>query len=429
MNGQLKLTLPKARRRILTGMVHFRRSWAPLAEPLFQRVWFAAFVSDIGSWMHEVAGAWLMTSLTLSPLMIALMQTATYLPTMIIGLPAGAIADMADRRKIVLCGQFWMLCAAAILGFCTLAGVVTPWLLLGLTLLLGIGAASGAPAFGALAPSLVARQHLHSALAIRSSGRHVARGVGSALGGVVLAAAGPAAVLLLNACSVAGTMAVMWRWCAKSPAASRQPSQEGLRRAIIAGFDYTIQNKSLLTTDILTALFGLSASALWALLPLFARKEIGLTAVQYGQMLALFGLGSLLGVTWLSWLRRVASYKGAAAIGVLALALAIAGIACARIFFHVNAAALLGGVAWIVVISALNTSAQLSSSEELRSRCLAIFIFVWQTSLALGSIVWGLIASSLGVRMALAMCAVSLLFNAAIFANAKSFVTLALEDA
>src|SRR5262249_37549498 len=159
-------TLPKTTKNFLVGMVHFRRSWAPLKTPLFRRVWISVFISDVGSWMHEIAGAWLMTSLTLSPVMISLMQTATFLPILFFGLPAGAIADMGDRRKIVLWGQFWMLSAAAILGICTLLHLATPFLLLGLTLLLGIGAASTAPAYGALASDLVPKRHLHSALAI-----------------------------------------------------------------------------------------------------------------------------------------------------------------------------------------------------------------------------------------------------------------------
>jgi MFS family permease len=430
----MKTKFPKAQRQILTrrilarrvlvGMVHFRRSWAPLSESLFRRVWFATLVSDVGSWMHEIAGAWLMTSLTASPLMISLMQTATFLPMLIIGLPAGAIADMADRRKIVLWGQFWMLLAAATLGVCTVCGLTTPWLLLGLTLVLGAGAASSAPAYGGLVPELVPQKHLHSALAIRSSGRHLARGIGSALGGAVLALFGAGAVFFLNACSFAGILGVIWRWQAKFPSQPKMKERQNLMSAIWAGIDYTIKNKPLLTTDILTAVFGISSSALWALLPLFARKEMGLTAVQYGQVLGLFGLGSLAGVTWLAWLRKAASYQGAAAIGVVAYAISVASIAAASAFVHVGLAALLGGIAWIIVISALNTVAQLAAGGQMRSRSLALFTCVWQTSVAVGSVLWGLLACVAGVRATLIASALTLLIDALIFLRAKSFVTV-----
>src|SRR5262249_2042279 len=129
------------RRQFLVGLAHFRKSWAPLGVPLFRRIWLATFLSNVGTWMHEIASAWLMTSLTRSPIMIALMQTATYLPILVIGIPAGAIADLHDRRHIVLWGQAWMLAAAAILGVLTIEGLITPWLLLALTLLMGMGAA------------------------------------------------------------------------------------------------------------------------------------------------------------------------------------------------------------------------------------------------------------------------------------------------
>lgn len=405
------------RRQFLVGLAHFRKSWAPLSVPLFRRIWLATFLSNIGTWMHEIAGAWLMTSLTRSPIMIALMQTATYLPILFIGIPAGAIADLNDRRHIVLWGQAWMLAAALLLGILTIQGLITPWLLLALTLLMGMGSAATVPAFGVLTQDLVKPDQVQAALAINSSGRHVARGIGSALGGITLAVAGAGTVFLINAASFAAILAVLFLWCARHPANIQRSGP--LLAAVREGFAYTLKSKNLLVTNLLTALFGLSSSALWALLPLFAREDVGMTPFQYGLVMSAFGLGSLFGVSVLAWLRRIFSNNGATAAGVMIMACSLAALASSRSILDTLLSMSIAGIAWIVVVSALNTHLQKNADEWVRSRSVAIFATVWQFSLAMGSFLWGVLAAKTNLRFTLYSSAVALALVAIVFARSQ----------
>src|SRR5216684_1217607 len=179
-------------------------AWSPLRHPIFRALWLASVVSNIGTWMQNVGGVWLMSSLSPSPFLVALMQTATSLPVFLVGLPAGALADIVDRRRLLLWTQGWMLVITAVLGGLTFLGVVTPWVLLTLTFALGLGAALNAPAWQAIVSELVPRADLQAAVTLNGVGFNVARAVGPALGGIVVAVAGVGAVFLLNAVSFLG---------------------------------------------------------------------------------------------------------------------------------------------------------------------------------------------------------------------------------
>jgi MFS family permease len=185
--------------------------WSPLCRPVFRAVWLAWVVASTGTWMQIAGAAWLMTSLTPSPLLVALMQTATSLPVFLVGLLAGALADILDRRKLLLATQAGILLAAFTLGVLTLAGLVSAGTLLVFTFLLGLGAALTGPAWQALLPELVEREELQSAVALHAGGFHAAQAVGPALGGLVVAAAGPAAAFLLNAASLLGMLRAIFR--------------------------------------------------------------------------------------------------------------------------------------------------------------------------------------------------------------------------
>jgi MFS family permease len=187
-------------------------AWSPLRQPLFRALWLAAVTSNIGTWMQSTGAVWLMTSLTPSPLMVALVQTATSLPFFLLALPAGALADVVDRRRLLLGTQGWMLTAAALLGLLTLVGTTTPWTLLALTFLLGLGTAVNTPGWQAITPDLVPRPELPAAVALGGVAVNLARAVGPALGGLIVAAAGAGAVFLLNAASFVGVMIVLYRW-------------------------------------------------------------------------------------------------------------------------------------------------------------------------------------------------------------------------
>src|SRR5690349_19460538 len=187
--------------------------WTPVRRhAVFRRLWLAGVVSNVGTWMQNVGAVWLMTTLAPSPLMVALVQTATSAPLFLLALPAGALADVVDRRRLLLWTQLWMLGAAALLGALTIAGRTTPAALLGLTFALGLGSALSAPAWQAIIPDLVPRAELAQAVALNGVGVNIARAVGPALGGTVVAASGPGAVFLVNAASFVGVIAAVIAW-------------------------------------------------------------------------------------------------------------------------------------------------------------------------------------------------------------------------
>src|SRR5690349_21434102 len=211
-------------------------AWGPLARPVFRALWLAAVASNIGTLMHGVAAAWLMTSLTVSPVPVALLTTMANLPLFLVGLPAGALADVVDRRWLVLVTQVWMLAVAAVLGLLAAAGWMSPWLLLALTFLLSLGGALSAPAWQAIVPQLVPRSELAIAVALNGAGFNVARAIGPAIGGLLVAAAGPGAVFLLNAASFLGVILVIYRW--RPAPRDRSALAERVGSAVAAGIRF-----------------------------------------------------------------------------------------------------------------------------------------------------------------------------------------------
>src|SRR5579871_6836244 len=189
-----------------------KRAWTPLRHGIFRAMWMASVVSNVGTWMHTVAASWLMTMLATSPLPVALVTTATTLPVFLLGLPSGAFADLIDRRRILLFTQSWMLAVAAVLGVLTLLHRVGPWSLLAMTFALGLGSTMNGPAWSATVPELVPRGELPAAVALNSVGFNIARAIGPALGGMVMAASNAGTVFLLNAVSFLGVIAVLWQW-------------------------------------------------------------------------------------------------------------------------------------------------------------------------------------------------------------------------
>ena len=257
--------------------------WSPLQQPVFRALWIASVVSNVGTWMQNVGAAWLMTLLTPSPMVVALVQAATSLPVFLVALPAGALADVVDRRRLLLLTQGWMLLAAAALGVATLLGAMTPMILLGLTFALGLGAAMNGPAWQAIVPELVPPAELQEAVALNGAGFNVARAVGPALGGVIVAAAGPGAVFLLNAASFVVVLFVIYRWQRESRVGRLPP--EHVMGAIRAGIRYVRHAPPLQVVLVRSGAFILCGAALWALLPLVARDQLGLDAVGYGMLL------------------------------------------------------------------------------------------------------------------------------------------------
>src|SRR5262245_11362008 len=214
---------------------------APLREPMFCRLWIAAVISYTGTWMQNVGAGWYMASLTNSALMVSLVQVAMSLPVFLVALPAGALADMFDRRKLLLITQWWMVAAAAALGILAILGAITPWTLLFFTFVLGLGASMNDPAWQAITPEVVSSEHFASAVALNSAGFNIARAVGPAVGGVIISLAGAGSVFLLNAASFLGVIFFLYRW-KNSHHHVRQP-QVRIREAVAGGILHLRESK------------------------------------------------------------------------------------------------------------------------------------------------------------------------------------------
>lgn len=374
-------------------------TWSPLQRSLFRSLWLAAVASNIGTWMQNVGAAWLMTLLAPTPTFVALVQAVTSLPVFLVALPAGAIADLVDRRRLLLATQGWMLAAASILGLLTFLDAITPWILLTLTFALGLGAAMNAPAWQAIVPELVGESELRAAVTLNGVGYNVARAAGPALGGIVVASLGSAAVFMLNALSFLGVMVVLYRWQPKPYASDLPP--EDVFGAMRAGVRYVRHAPAVHVVLLRTGAFIFGGSALWALLPLVARDELGLDATGYGVILGCLGTGAVLGGIFLPRIERNLSTDALLTGAFVLFALATAGPVYARHFALLCIVMVVGGVAWITIMSTFNVAAQVTVPAWVRARALAVYGIVAQGGMAAGSVFWGLVAEHLSLSMTL----------------------------
>jgi MFS family permease len=389
--------------------------WSPLGHKLFRALWIAAVASNVGTWMHNVGAEWLMTTLAPTPLMVALMQTAENSPTFLLALPGGALADIIDRRRLLLFTQGWMLISAVALALLTLLGWATPGVLLLLTFSLGLGAALNGPAWQAIMPELVPRSELPLAVSMNGMAFNIARAVGPALGGLVVAAAGSWAVFLLNSISFVGVILVLYRW-RREPVESISPTERVLG-AMRAGLRYVRHAPELRGVLVRTGVFALCASALWAMLPLVARRELGLRAAGYGVLLGGLGAGAILGAVVLPKARQRISANMLVVCSTVVFAATTATLASVRSYSLLCVAMVFGGLAWMTTMSSFNIGVQTVVPEWVRARALAIYLLVFFGSMAVGSAFWGALAERVGIQTALLSAAAMLLvgLTAALF--------------
>lgn len=388
-------------------------AWSPLRQPLFRDRWIATIVSSTGTWMQDTAGAWLMTTLTTSPLLIALMQTAVTLPALLLGLVAGATADIIDRRRLLLICQTWMLLIALLLSFFTWTGVITPNTLLALTFLLSVGAAMSGPAWQAIVPELVSRSELPAAIALNSAGFNLARAVGPALGGLTVAAfaspqTGAGVVFLINSVSFLATITMLYRW-------QRQPCNQGalpaerIVGAVRSGWRYTRYSTPMRTILIRTAILTAGVSAMWALLPLVAQQNLQQGAIGYGILNGCLGVGAVLGALVLPRLRQRFSVNALITVSTLIFVAVLCILAFVYNVFVLLLTLIAAGIGWISAISSLNTAVQLSVPNWVKARALGTYQMVFLGGLAVGSAFWGAVAERVGISTALIAAATSLL--------------------
>jgi len=380
-------------------------AWDPLREPLFRSLWFAAVISYTGTWMQNVGAGWLMTQLTTSPLKVALVQAATTLPVFLVILPAGALADMVDRRRFLLITQAWMVVAAGLLGILTLLGWTTPWLLLIFTFVLGLGAVMNDPAWQAITPEVVCAENHAPAVALNSVGFNVARSVGPALGGLVIAATNSGVAFLMNAASFFGVIFFLYRW--KRPS-FEHAATERMMDSLRAGLRYMRGDHIVRCVLVRTGAFSLGASSLLALLPVIAREH---GATGYGLLLGAFGLGALAGAAVLPRLRNLYSVDGVVTAATVLFSAMTFAAGQAHAFHWLALVLFSAGIAWIAILACLNVAAQTMSPPWMRARALSMYLLVLQGGMAIGSAAWGALATKYGVPTTMLCSAAALILG------------------
>ncbi|SNT08361.1 MFS transporter [Pseudomonas segetis] len=384
-------------------------AWSPLGYKTFRWLWLASIASNIGTWMHEVGAGWLMTSLSASPMNVALVQVAGSAPMFFLALPAGALADIVDRRRYLLRVQMWMAIVAMVLALLTLSGQITVGLLLVLTLGMGIGTALMMPAWSALTPELVGKADLPAAIALSSVGVNVARAIGPAIAGVLVSLSGPWATFALNALSFFAVIAVLWLWHREAPP-TVLPA-ERLAGAIRAGWRHTRASKPLQAVMVRALAFFLGASGGMSLLPLIVRSELHGSAADFGLLLGSVGVGAVAGAMLLPRLRPLIQLDWLVALASLVYSLVILALAFVRDLYLLVPVMLLSGAAWIAVLSSLQVAAQTSVPAWVRARALSVYILVFFGSMACGGLLWGFVASHSSISLALCGAATFLLLG------------------
>lgn len=380
----------------------------PLRQRVFAALWIATVVSNIGTWMQNAAAGWLMAGLTRDAFVVSLVQVATMLPVVLLGLPAGALADIVDRRRLLIAINVALTLVVAGLAILIGFNAVTPAVLLIFTFLVGAGSALIAPSWQAIVPSLVPPKDLQAAISLNSVGINISRAVGPALAGLIIGVLGQSAPFWVNALSTLGVIAVLV-WWQTGPAGAQHLPPERFYSALRVGWRHARHNRHLTATLMRAAGFFVFASAYWALLPLVARDQIASGPQLYGLMLGTIGVGAVGGAFLLprlkAWFGPDALVAGATAGTAIALML----FAMARSPGVGLAAALIAGISWIAVLAPLNVSAQVALPAWVKGRGLAIFATVQFGAMTLGSAFWGQFAQLTSLPAAHAAAAIGAL--------------------
>jgi MFS family permease len=383
--------------------------WAPLRSRVYRSLFIAQLASNIGSWMQSVAAQWFLVEKHSSDVIIALVQTASLAPTLLLGLLAGALADLFDRRRLLIVLQTYAVLVALALAVLTYLGRVGPTALLMFTLAIGCASALTGPAWQAIQPETVPREQIPAASTLGSVSGNAARAIGPAIGGVVVALAGPAAVFAINAVSFAAIIVALVAW--KRPKQLTPLERERFGHAIVSGLLFVGNSPIFRRILLRAALFLFPASAVLALLPVAAAHRWHLGSAGYGVALGAIGFGAVLAVVFATQLHRRVSDNV-----LLAASAAVSGLAPLAVVWLPFAAAtpflVLSGMAWLITLTTLNAAAQLSLPRWVRARGLSAYLLVATGSQAIGSYVWGAIATRGGLHVAMTGSAVVLGFVA-----------------
>jgi predicted MFS family arabinose efflux permease len=373
--------------------------WSPFRHATFTVIWITTLVSNIGGWMYSSASAWFMTSLDSDPLMVSLVQVAATLPMVLFALPAGALADIVDKRRYLIGAETFIAVVSTLFAALVWLHVIGPISLLLFTFLIEAGSAATAPAWQSVVPQLVPRLELPAAIAMNSVGINVSRALGPALGGLITVAFGIAAAFWVNGVSNLGVIGALLRW-RSAPHQDTQLPAERFVSALRTGVRHSRNNRHLRATLLRALGFFSFASCYWALLPLVARDQVGGGPAFYGLLLGMIGASAIIGVFILPWSKATLGPDRVVAAGSVGTAVALILYGVARDPLVALAASAVAGVCWIAVLSSLNVSAQLALPEWVRGRGLAIYVTVFSLALTLGSALWGQVARIGGVPIA-----------------------------
>jgi MFS family permease len=385
---------------------------SPFRHSIFRAVWIANVVSQFGGLIQAVGAAWLMLSIAASAEMVTLVQASTTLPIVLFALVAGALADNFDRRKMMLASQVFMLVVSLALAAGAWLEVMTPWLLLLLTFLIGCGNAFNGPAWQSSVGRMVPREDLPTAVALNSMGFNVARSVGPAIGGLIVAAAGAAAAFAVNTVTYLGIIGVLARW--RPPAEQRLLPRERLGTAIQAGIRYVAMSPNISATLLRGFVFGIGASAVTALMPLVARDLIGGGPVVYGLLLGAFGVGAVGGALLSHRLRQSLTNESIVRLSLVVFGAAAVVAGFSAWLLVTMAAMLLCGAAWVLALSTFNVTVQTSAPRWVVGRALSQYQVVTFGGIALGSWMWGVTTGRFGIAAALSASALVMLVGVAL---------------
>jgi len=386
--------------------------FAPLSIPLFRDRWIASTISSVGTWMQDTAGTWLMTVLTTSPLLIALMQTAASLPVLILGLLAGATADIFDRRKLLIFWQAWMLTAVALLTIFTFLGYISPWALLAFTFLLNTGSAMNNPAWQAIVPELVPRDLIPDTVSLNAASNNLARAVGPALGGLMVAGfasvhQGAGSVFALNSLSFAGVIWVLVNW-KRTPIFKSALPTERISGSIRGGLRYVRHSPTLQASLIRAFTYCFFVSSIWALLAVVAKRDLRQGALGYGILNGSLGVGAVIAATQLPRIRRSVNANQILFVSTLYQACVMLILAYIRTPWIIIPILLGSGCTWTATMSTINTSVQLAVPPWVTARALGTYLMTFQGGMALGAVLWGSIAEKFSTPLALTVAAIGL---------------------
>ena len=379
-------------------------AFAPFHTAVFRNLWLATFAANVAMWMNDVTAAWVMTTLSTSPVMVALVQTASTLPVFLLGLPSGALADIIDRRRYFAVTQLWVALNALLLALLSLTGTLTAPLLLALTFANGIGLAMRWPVFSAIVPEVVPREHLGEAMALNGISMNLSRVIGPVAAGAIISAVGSGAVFVLNVVLAAAAFATIVRW-RSTPRTSTLPGERFVG-AMRVGWQHVMQSPRMKVVLVRIFVFFLHSSALLALLPLVARGLHGAGPGTYTLMLACIGGGAGFAAMYFPRWRQHFNRNQFVVAGTLThAAMSVVVVFAPNLWIALPAIAVLG-MAWISTANSLTLAAQVALPNWVRARGMAIYQMALMGGAAAGSLLWGQVAALSSVRTAVAAAAV-----------------------